>query len=178
MRMEFFFSVFILAFCGVGILDVRYPDAMHPLWASVAKKTTRTKESRERWILSDSKIEWISRVHNLEQMPIRVSSSCIQSAARMECEAWSAALKVTNSNFEPALAANAPAGSEPGSRLCKIALAASVIFGRNERGDLNAFCVFKDASMISTGSLYALYSRARGMRIQSGRDPKPSGAMR
>lgn len=44
-------------------------------------------------------------------------------------------------------------GMNPGAVLCKKALKSEVVIGVDKEGNQQSFCLFKDKSMVSTGSL-------------------------
>ena len=122
----------------------------------VPRKNDVEKES---WILTDGKKELLTRVP-LASLSVRLSASCLGKNGEFQCEAGRSALKTQAPTFLPQWGSTQEGGAEPGSRLCRETFRGRVLFGRNQRGDVNAFCAFPDASIISTGSLYSLYQRA------------------
>lgn len=86
---------------------------------------------------------------------LMVSKNCGTDIKKMSCEAYRKGIKASLEGFS----SQELKGMDPGSLMCMKQFKGKVVVGTNDYGE-NAFCKFKDHSLIDTGSLiYYAYKK-------------------
>ncbi len=97
-------------------------------------------------LVGDKKVEFEKN----DKLKLIISKSCLKAKSKFSCEAFLATQKASFNFIKKDL----KGGKNPGAQICRLQLKGSIVYGVDENHNENTFCVFKDNSMISNGSLH------------------------
>lgn len=85
---------------------------------------------------------------SLESKKVLISATCVSKNKISKCEAATAIQKANIKETKPN-----NQGSNPGALVCVEQFKGEILMARDAKGNETSFCKFKDASILSTGTL-------------------------